>query len=269
MSLASLVARKPLRRGDTGLDVKALQLALRAAGHELVTDSEFGGITETAVRDFQQAHRLAADGVVGPLTAIALDRAFDGAVHAPEALLHEQPLASVKLVAPWLSQMRAITGTKELAGGADSATILSWVGEIVAAYPDLKGNVGWYKHDSIPWCGLGEAICMVRAGKKPPLAPLGAINWLDDWAGGHRLKEPCLGAIGIKSRAGGNHVFTYEGEDATHYWARGANQSDMVCVAAIAKDDSMRGWMWPNGEPQPQGGRVFTSFANAKAGSEA
>src|SRR3990167_2465602 len=61
-----------MRRGDKGEGVLALQVSLRAHGHELVPDGEFGTITYEAVRRFQASHGLTADGAVGPATAAAL-----------------------------------------------------------------------------------------------------------------------------------------------------------------------------------------------------
>lgn len=264
MSIATLVAQQPLRRPAKGNAVLMLQLALRNAGHELVPDADFGGITETAVLDFQRAHGLAADGIVGPRTAAAIDaierRALELATVADQI-----PMPSVKDVAPWLSVMRAITGTKELTGKADSTVILGWAKEIGILYPDLKGTIGWYNADSIPWCGLAAAYAMAKAGFKPPPLALGAVNWFNDWPNGYRLEHGCPGAVLVKSRTGGGHVTFYETEDANYYYCRGGNQSDMVNVAAIRKDDSIKGFMWPKGGPVP-GERKFGSIAAARAG---
>lgn len=269
MSIAALLAGAPLRVGSTNREaVKAVQEALRGAGQELVADGSFGVVTEVAVEDFQRKHGLTSDGEVGPLTAAALDAVHSAAVRDSTSSLHETPAPSVYAVAPWLSVMRAITGTKEVQGGADSAIILGWVKTIVDVYPDLKGNVGWYNHDSIPWCGLAVAYCMTKAGFHPPAAPLGAANWYTDWKDGYRLENPCPGAILVKTRVGGGHVTLYEREDANYYYCRGGNQSDMVNVSAIRKDSTVRGFMWPKGGPVP-GKRLFGSMSAARAGSEA
>ena len=262
MSITALVAKRPLRRGDRSTSVMALQVALRAHGHELVPDGAFGGITEAAVKRFQAAHGLTPNGVVDQSTAAALDGIK---LRAPA------PLPSALAVAPWLSVMRAITGTREIPGARSNPLILSWRDAIIAKYPELKPNLAWYVNDDTPWCGLGEAFTVSEAGYRPPLAPLYATNWFTAWADGVRLKEPALGAIGVKTRNGGGHVFTYEGEDETHFYGRGCNQSDAVNVQKVAKGPAggMLGWMWPKAHPLPTGGRVFTSFANAVAGSEA
>lgn len=65
-----VIGRPTLRRGDTGDLVKEIQAKL---GVEQV--GNFGPKTEAAVRDFQAAHGLHVDGVVGKDTWDALDAA--------------------------------------------------------------------------------------------------------------------------------------------------------------------------------------------------
>lgn len=64
-----------LSKGSKGAEVKALQHRLNAFGYKLDEDGDFGPATEKAVKRFQQAYGLAADGVAGPLTFEALDNA--------------------------------------------------------------------------------------------------------------------------------------------------------------------------------------------------
>jgi uncharacterized protein (TIGR02594 family) len=262
MSIADLVETRAARRGDTGSTVFLIQRGLRADQAVLQADGEFGDITEKAVISFQQRHHLGVDGEVGEETGAALD-----AVMLEPTTTVSTAVTSAKTAAPWLAVMRAISGTKEFPGTADNPVILGWVATIIAKYPDLKGSVGWYHDDSIPWCGLATGYCVAASGFKPPKLLLGAGNWIDDWPDGVRLREPCRGAIMVRRRTGGNHVTMYEGEDTGYFYCRGGNQSDAVNVARFPKDDSIRGFMFPKGIV-PSGGRVMTTFAEARSVSE-
>jgi len=78
------------RRGSVGAEVANLQRRLRELGHYLgPADGSFGGGTESAVRAFQRAAGLGADGVVGPRTWGAL---FDGE-GVPRPAIVDQTLA--------------------------------------------------------------------------------------------------------------------------------------------------------------------------------
>jgi peptidoglycan hydrolase-like protein with peptidoglycan-binding domain len=67
-----------LGEGDPAV-IKELQQALSAAGYDPGTaDGTFGQRTEAAVIAFQEDNGLAADGVVGPETASALNSAVAG-----------------------------------------------------------------------------------------------------------------------------------------------------------------------------------------------
>ena len=62
-----------LRRGSRGDDVEELQMLLNMKyGYDLEVDGIYGAKTEAAVKAFQKAHGLTADGVCGPQTRKAL-----------------------------------------------------------------------------------------------------------------------------------------------------------------------------------------------------
>lgn len=233
--------------GAHGETVRLIQRALLFSGAELAIDGDFGDNTEKSVARFQAAHNLSPLGFVGPKTAAALD----GVLDANRDTKEPTPQPSTLVIAPWLSVMRAITGTKEIPGSRSNPLILSWVAAIGARYPDLKKNIGWYVNDDTPWCGLGMAYCLAEAGFKPPVAPLRALNWAEAWPDGYKLSGPALGAVCVFSRVGGGHVSTYEGEDANNWYIRGCNQSDAVNVSPRKKSHGIEAFMWPKGGPQP------------------
>lgn len=69
-------ARAMLRKGDQGESVRLLQEKLGITG--LAQDGKFGPATDAIVRNFQAAHGLVSDGLVGPKTWDALGVANNG-----------------------------------------------------------------------------------------------------------------------------------------------------------------------------------------------
>lgn len=68
-----------LKPGDTGEQVTTLQKALTSLGFSPGTpDGDYGPATQVAVEKFQVAKGLAEDGVVGPATLAALQKALSG-----------------------------------------------------------------------------------------------------------------------------------------------------------------------------------------------
>lgn len=64
--------RIKLVKGDTGADVRELQVRLANSGFSVEQDGWFGDNTEAAVREFQRRVGLVADGIAGPKTMAAL-----------------------------------------------------------------------------------------------------------------------------------------------------------------------------------------------------
>ena len=72
---------KTIRKGNYGALVKECQTALQKLGYDLGicgVDGDFGQATEKAVKAFQKDHGLTQDGVVGPKTWEALQKATPG-----------------------------------------------------------------------------------------------------------------------------------------------------------------------------------------------
>jgi peptidoglycan hydrolase-like protein with peptidoglycan-binding domain len=76
IGIAPTVTLKP---GDSGAQVKLLQSALAQLGDSPGTiDGVYGTSTSTAVTEFQRAHKLTPDGILGPASLAALTAALSG-----------------------------------------------------------------------------------------------------------------------------------------------------------------------------------------------
>lgn len=74
-TLGALRQPPPLRLGDHGECVVDVQRLLNRAGPDVPVTGTFNHLTEGAVKDYQKAHGLTVDGVVGPNTLEHLQRA--------------------------------------------------------------------------------------------------------------------------------------------------------------------------------------------------
>jgi hypothetical protein len=70
-----VVEHPTLRRGDSGEAVTYLQTLLCDVGEAIIVDGKFCQYTEQKVKDFQLEKGLKQDGIVGPLTWAALEKA--------------------------------------------------------------------------------------------------------------------------------------------------------------------------------------------------
>lgn len=225
--------------GQVGEIVRQIQLALLSDGAVLVIDGEFGPITEAAVKRFQASHDLQPRGYVGVKTAAALDRVKN----------EDTSLDSVLSAAPWLSEMRALSGVREIPGAANSPIIMSWRSEIASAFPEMAAYAATYTADAIPWCGFIMARCMAVRGIRPPFGSAGTSRfmWADAWSRwGDRLKTPTVGCVMTFTRSGGGHVALLERLDGDVAYIRGGNQSDMVNVVRKSMS-SFTSARWPSG----------------------
>lgn len=142
----------------------------------------------------------------------------------------------------WLMAARALLGTREAAGIANSASILGWAKKVGAK---ALGMI--YNADSIPWCGLFCAHAVQASGITPPPIAVRAKAWAT-WGSAIAADRLAPGAILVFERAGGGHVAFYVGEDATHYHVLGGNQGDAVTIMRIAKSRCIAR-RWPKGWP--------------------
>lgn len=141
----------------------------------------------------------------------------------------------------WVAAARSKVGQKEIPGSKHNPWIVSFWQRLGAK---------WFNDDETPWCGGFMAWCLNEAGLPYPKEfPRAASfsTWGTDCAAQ-------VGAIGVKARVGGNHVFLIVGvtADGLYYKALGGNQGNMVSVMDIRKVD-VDAIRWPKGAGAPRG----------------
>jgi peptidoglycan hydrolase-like protein with peptidoglycan-binding domain len=107
-SSSTLPTATLLRRGSRGSAVTQLQRTLAAKGfYSGPVTGYYGGLTEAAVRRFQQARGLRVDGVAGSSTLVALNGATDGGSNIPTGT-QLQPGSSGPAVTQLQNRLRAL-----------------------------------------------------------------------------------------------------------------------------------------------------------------
>ena len=103
---------RTLRLGDTGADVRELQNMLNFWGHQAGTaDGIFGPKTETAVKSFQTANKIAVDGIWGPESQKAYVD-FLAAIGNPPPPVEPPPTKSeAELAREWVIEQGISDGT--------------------------------------------------------------------------------------------------------------------------------------------------------------
>ena len=125
-----------LRKGQNGDLIKKLQEVLAELGyHPGPLDGQFGSLTEDAIEAFQKKSRLYADGLVGPSTASALNKALNN----PELHLDlDPPEEEIKDAPTKLKWVRCPADKFKSRGGFTRTTLRSDVAE---AYNTLYEEV--------------------------------------------------------------------------------------------------------------------------------
>jgi len=135
----------------------------------------------------------------------------------------------------WVTTARALIGTAEIVGPKHNMKIVAW-------FKGLKVN-----DDETPWCGAFMDHVFRVNGIDPPANSFRALSWAT-WG------VPCeaqLGAVGVKKRDGGNHVFMIVGitADGLFYKALGGNQGNRVSIVDIRVSET-NALRWPHGVDQ-------------------
>lgn len=140
---------RTLAMGDTGDDVKALQLALITLGYSCGkwgADGEFGSATRNAVKAFQLDARITVDGVAGPQTFKAINERLPESGDDPTEPPAEAPRQLVEIVDgdAWVRTQPNTGGAK--LGVAKRGDKLPYRGETSESgwiAVDLDGEDGW------------------------------------------------------------------------------------------------------------------------------
>lgn len=156
---------------------------------------------------------------------------------------------------PWLDEAKRLIGTREIAGPANSPTIMGWIKKLGAKVLGVA-----VADDATPWCGTFVSHCIKTAGLPTPPVAVRASSWAT-WGANLRPDRLAPGAVLVFQRPGGGHVAFYVGEDATTYHVLGGNQSDAVCIKRIAKDRCVAR-RWPRDVPV-MGAPVWVSGSKA------
>lgn len=211
-----------------GIQTKLQSLGLYPQGP---VDTEFGPLMDAGINT--ALDRLLANSPSRPAVAPSGDsdgagtqdyRALAARLPAGYAWLGDEPYLPRHLV-----EALKLFGTVEVPGTGNSPVIMSWSNELHAAGVDVSG----YTADSVPWCGLFQALVMERAHRPVPAKPLWALSWAK-W--GEDGGQPELGDVLVFKREGGGHVAQYIAEDAMGYYhILGGNQGDRVNIMRIAK----------------------------------
>jgi hypothetical protein len=154
------------------ITTREVQEALAAAGYNPgPIDGIRGRRTIAAIRQFQAAHGLQVDGIVGPKTGAKL---FNRKLASPD--IAEQ--------LPWMSEANRLIGVQETPGKANNPTIIRWARDM---------GLLDYRDDETPWCGLFVAHCIASQLPEAPIStqPLMARAWL----GFGRPVSPRYGAL--------------------------------------------------------------------------
>jgi len=137
----------------------------------------------------------------------------------------------------WIKAARSKIGEREIKGPSHN-------GWIAKGWRRL--GVTWFVDDETPWCGYFVADCLNAASLPYPKNFPSAASFRD-----YGVACPAqLGAIGVKARKGGNHVFFIVGEtaDGRFFKALGGNQGNAVSIMDILKSD-VDAIRWPPGVP--------------------
>ena len=135
---------------------------------------------------------------------------------------------------PWINEAKTALGRNE---ARDRSWLMDWLKRDSRSLGDPSKN---------PWCGDFVETCIRMGVPAEPLLGALGINpyWARNWLLFGEETKPVTGAVLIFERGAGGHVGFAHGQDDTHFYVLGGNQSDAVTIARIAKA-RLLGARWP------------------------
>ncbi len=285
-----------LRQGARGANVTELQNALNALGFNAgAADGQFGAKTGDALRAFQRANGLPADGVYGPQTKAALDRAIDargnaaptpapannGGATAPRANLQEGSRGSA------VTQLQnALRQVGHDAGPADG----KFGAKTDEALRDFQHQWG-LPNDGVYGPNTRQALDRALSGQRPPAntgtggtgGTTGVTPPVTGTGAGARALASAQSQVGVREATGNN-----DGTPATRYsggrqepWCANfvawnfrqagnplpGNQRMLASVQYMEDQMKRTGAFIPRGTQQPRPGDII--FFSNRGGSDA
>jgi peptidoglycan hydrolase-like protein with peptidoglycan-binding domain len=205
---SAAVFTRTLRKGTTGADVTTLQTWLSDVGYSVSIDGDFGPLTQTAVQQFQQSHRLLpATGAVGRRTASSLLSAVKQATKSGVLKSSGGGPSTSGLVFPLKPLSRVIGPSSwSLDQGIDIATEGAACGSSVVEVAMTSGTI---VQEGIDGFGPYAPVLKVASGQyagryiyyghaAPALVPVGAHV-----SAGQPIAEVGCGDVGIST---GPHI---------------------------------------------------------------
>jgi uncharacterized protein (TIGR02594 family) len=220
----------------TTYTIKDVQKRLNETGFPVgPVDGVRGKATIAAIRRFQLAHSLIADGIAGPLTLAAMFRVPQHTIEGPDQW-------------PWLTELMRIYGYSEI---ENNAALKRWLAS-------AGGYVGDPKR--VPWCGDAVETAILRSlpWERVPRTPFFARSWINFGV----ASEPRVGAICVWPRGeASGHVAFLVGETKTHWIALGGNQGNRVSRSLIPKSRKMLACRWPSSVERSKASRAVLDDA--------
>lgn len=218
--------------GSTGPAVRQLQEGLNQLSSQLaklVPDGQFGSRTRSRVLEFQNTNKLAADGIVGPMTWELLLKLLQQVAQGGVPTIPNMPSSTFDVLRPLVltianQHLGAVDFSQRINGRPRGLDFLIEMFRFAAnvqlteANFRKNGNGDWYwkpwiglKTQEKSWCGIFAVYCYKKAGVPVrwdigvggPVGPIKMSSWSPNFVA--EMKKADIGCV-----ASQNHHFLIE-----------------------------------------------------------